>query len=326
MKRLMLGLSVLCVVTLPATLPAAATDFSFTTIDFPGAEWTVLHGINRPPGGLLKSPTVVGAYLVSDPDGDNWHAFSLTKNVFTKIEAPTTSNGAFSFDTQAYGINNIGQITGESKQYSDFTHSYNDFSFVLSAGTFSYPGECFSPGIFSAHELNNNGDIAGTVLDPSGVFRANLMPTTGDCFYWGGGSGVNGARSDAWGINEAGMVVGGEVDEHERSQGFFFSPFSGNPEALLNVPNSIQTAVRGINDGGEMVGWFETAPGLRYGFLRDAKGNISTIAFPGSTQTEAHGINDADMLGRVEIVGTYAGTDGARHGFIATATNPIVNH
>jgi probable HAF family extracellular repeat protein len=57
-------------------------------------------------------------------------------------------------------------------------------------------------------------------------------------------------------------------------------------------------------------GW-ET-PSIQHGFLLD-NGTYTTLDVPGSTSTQAWGINDSG-----EIVGTYADAGGGQHGFLAT--------
>ena len=78
----------------------------------------------------------------------------------------------------------------------------------------------------------------------------------------------------------------------------------------LALPGSTVTSATGINDVGQIVGYFVDAMGY-HGFLYTG-GSFSTLDVPGSTVTFATGINDVG-----QIVG-YFGDAMGRHGFVAT--------
>ncbi len=66
-----------------------------------------------------------------------------------------------------------------------------------------------------------------------------------------------------------------------------------------------------INAPGEIVGLYNSAPdGRRHGFLRSKDGKFTRIDFPGSTATNANGINR-----RGDIVG-HTLVNGKRHGYL----------
>ena len=121
------------------------------------------------------------------------------------------------------------------------------------------------------------------------------------------------------GINDKGQVVGWfcvTVDECTGgpSQGFLYS--NG---ALTQIPYSaVGVIATAINNPGQIVGWFCTsdsdcANGNATSFLY-AGGKFTLISFPGSTDTEAYGINDDGL-----IVGLYADAAGNTHGFLYDA-------
>jgi probable HAF family extracellular repeat protein len=77
----------------------------------------------------------------------------------------------------------------------------------------------------------------------------------------------------------------------------------------IDVPGASYTVAQGINDSGQIVGWYNST-GRGYGFL-DTGGSLTTIDVPGAIGTEAYGINDSG-----QIVGSYY--DGRTHGFLYT--------
>jgi probable HAF family extracellular repeat protein len=70
---------------------------------------------------------------------------------------------------------------------------------------------------------------------------------------------------------------------------------------------TIDYPAKGINDSGQIVGYFGDAAGL-HGFLYSG-GSFTTIDVPGAVQTIANGINDSG-----QIVGSFS--DAAGHGFL----------
>jgi probable HAF family extracellular repeat protein len=81
----------------------------------------------------------------------------------------------------------------------------------------------------------------------------------------------------------------------------------------FDVPGAIHTEAHGINETGQIVGWFQDATGV-YGFLKDGT-TFTTIDVPGARETQAFGINTAG-----QIVGVFTDTTGLRHGFLKDGT------
>src|SRR2546423_1686621 len=80
--------------------------------------------------------------------------------------------------------------------------------------------------------------------------------------------------------------------------------------ATIDFPGSGFTAATGINDTGQIVGWYDTGSSP-HGFLLSNE-SFSTIDVPGSTVTQAYGIN-----GSGQIVGLYGVADDFNsHGFL----------
>ena len=71
------------------------------------------------------------------------------------------------------------------------------------------------------------------------------------------------------------------------------------------------TGATGINDAGQIVGFYEDSSGAQHGFLYSG-GTYTPLNAPSGTKgTQAVGINDSG-----QIVGAYADSSGAVHGFL----------
>jgi hypothetical protein len=289
-----------------APLAGMATDFTFTTIDFPGAAGTE-------PGSINAQGQIVGTYFPG-LGGLPSHGFLWDKGTFSTIDFP----GAAA--TTGLNANNPrGEIVG-----SYFDTSGGQHGFVLNRGTYTsvdapFPGaagETYLAGI------NPRGQIVGAygfipalvtgfLLD-GGVFtKLPQFP----------GSTATGPNN----VNASSHITGVWQDPNRNTfHGFLLVDGSftelDDPEAgKLNctgfapfgTPNC-STAPIGLNDHDQIVGWFVKDDGTTHGFLL-SQGIYSTIDFQGAAATALTGINDAGLL-----VGYYFDSSGLIHGFLAT--------
>jgi len=152
-------------------------------------------------------------------------------------------------------------------------------------------------GIF-ATDINNQGAIVGYFDDPD--FHQHGFVEF-DRFI----GQIDVPDSDdltvAAGINNRNEIVGSVTLSDTALDGFLLS--KGQFTTFL-VPSGIGTMASGINDRGDIVGFFNID-----GFLR-SDGIFTTIRVPGSTSSRANGIND-----KGQIVGEFGDADGV-HGFV----------
>jgi uncharacterized membrane protein len=97
--------------------------------------------------------------------------------------------------------------------------------------------------------------------------------------------------------------------------------------AAINVPGAVATEARGINNNGEIVGFYKTVacqdydikvPSCAVKGFKFVNGSFVKLMVPNSTSTAILGVND---LG--DLVGFYRKSDGTRHGFIWYHTNVV---
>jgi len=240
---------------------ALADSHTFVTIDVPGSEGTVARGLNNSgqivgtftqasrtlgflydagtfspiefPGAILTNPSGINnagqiAGFYDLDDGANHHGFLYADGSFSTIDAP----GATA--TQALGINDLGQVVGT------FTDARGEHGFIYQGGTFTtidVPGATAT----SASGINNASETVGTYTDINSAARG--FRYAGDVF-----SDV--PKLLSVGINDAGQMVGG---------GAF---------STIEVPGAVgKTYPTGIDNAGQIAGFYFDAAGLVHGFL-----------------------------------------------------------
>lgn len=120
--------------------------------------------------------------------------------------------------------------------------------------------------------INNAGQIVGEYEDDSGVLHGFLL-------------------DEDLKFLERRRMVGGVI------HGFVLDEDSFT---TIDFPDAVETKAFGINNAGQIVGFYKDSSGDVHGFLLDS-GTFSSIDFPGATaESQAFGINNAG-----QIVGQY---------------------
>jgi probable HAF family extracellular repeat protein len=123
-----------------------------------------------------------------------------------------------------------------------------------------------------------------------------------------------GAFTSAYGINNAGVIVGNYVSVDSTLDGFVFQNGRFTPVVVPGVTSDDRGALNDVNDRGQAVGGFtDGETGITYTFIRGKAGDFTLLpdAAPGALLTEATGLNNSGT-----VVGFYLDADAHRHGFI----------
>jgi probable HAF family extracellular repeat protein len=286
------------VATLIGNHPSAMAGYDFTTLTDPdGAGYTVASGINN-------AGEVVGTYRdASNVD----HGFSFSGGFFTKVDVPQSTS------TNANGVNSAGDIIGA------FTDAKGSHGFVLHVTAYTPFDDPTAVGNTTGSGINNNGQLVGTFFEGTsrGYIATGLpLPPSGFTPV----NALTGVGTNV-GINDGGVVVGSYVDG-TGTHGFRTIGTStitlDDPLAVGLGINSV-TAATGIDNAGDIVGYFVGASNVTYGFVY-AGGVYTTIDDPDAIGlTQVFGINDQG-----DLVGMYFGADGVR-GFVAVPAVPEPN-
>jgi chitinase len=282
-------------VVLAATLSKAVhgqSNYTYTIFDFPGAgtTGTVATGIN-------DAGDIVGYYYDSNV---YTHGFLWANGAMNIVDYPQTQ-----VHTSLYGINNCGAIVGQIFNNNGSTTLQ---SFVLAAKKFTvinYPGSVAT----LAYGINDYGTVSGTYqvgIDDYG-------------FVWSQGrfTAITGLmQHTAWvlGLNDLGDRVGYYFEglgSQRQNVGFAYIKKS-NELLTLSFPGAINTTATGINNLGQIVGFYQVSNQSNEGAFLYA-GGVYTGIGPFANGAVAWGINNAGV-----IAGQLGQPDGGSLGFLAT--------
>src|SRR5262245_27491883 len=206
------------------------TDYTYETVDVPGARRTSLSGINN-------KQDVVGRYR--DAAGQS-HAFVRKDGLITTIDPPGAMRA------EASKVNDSGDIVGDYRDVTGKRHA-----FLLKRDGFS---SLDVPGAIATFALgiNNPGTVVGGYVDAIGIIHG---------FTWQNGQFRTvevpfAFQEQIEAINDEGEMVGdwditGADDE---SFGFISN---GARFRSLNFPGSFFTSLTSLNNEGIVVGWYE---------------------------------------------------------------------
>jgi hypothetical protein len=278
------------VLVLAAVNIAVATDYIYSSPDYPGTMFTMTYGIN-------DAGELAGYY--GDASGGG-HGFTLGGTTYSSIDYPGASF------TIAYGINNTGIVVGFYEDANGGGHG-----FTLGGTTYTaidYPGASFT----IAYGINNAGTIVGFYGDASYAYHGfSLSGGTYTSFDY-----PNASLTIAYGINTAGTIAGSYEDANGVQHGF---TLSNGTSASINYPDASFTIAHGINTAGAIVGYYEDATGVGHGFTLNGAA-YAPFDVPGASFTIANGINTTGM-----VAGFYGDVGGGTEAFLAIPDASVVN-
>ena len=263
----------------------------------------------------VAAGSVAGALFMAAPafaGAASHHAagFSNRAGAAAGYSFTTLDNHADPTFNQLLGINNNDVISG---YFGSGNPGHPNQGYLLNPpyGQPNYTSENF-PGSVQTQvtALNNLGDTAG--------FWVNGKNTNRGFVEWNGAFASYtdpktphkaGSVNQILGINDAGTAVGFYTDASGNAHAYKLNQASGQFTAI-HVPGTSVTATA-INNNGDIVG-LATSSGSTYSWLLHA-GHLTTLQFPGGSDTQAFGVNFRD-----QIVGSYVDGGGKMHGFVVS--------
>jgi len=141
------ALALLTAASLVLNRPAAATTFTYTTLNAPGAP------NNTRAFGVNDAGQVAGYYV----DNTGYHGFLETGGTYTTLDVPGAKYG-----TYAFGVNNAGQVAGP---YQDSTGNHG---FLETNGAYTTLNDPSATNGTFASGVNDAGQVAGYYQDSTG--------------------------------------------------------------------------------------------------------------------------------------------------------------
>ncbi len=249
--------------------PLVSTNATMLNIN--GSNFAMANGIN-------SAGTIVGS------DGNN-NAFTLSGGT---VSTYIPNNGV---SAAAFGINDHGVIVGQYTTSADTTPGY-----VLNGTTLTTINAPSGPDVVNAQGINNNGLIVGFYMGTDGndhgfmtQYNAASPPSTltgtaitDPTIEFPGEPGATFVFSQILGVNDHGMAVGYYGDSTGSQHGFLLNVSTGvytfldDPSEGFN--NGVEvTQITGINNAGEITGFYTDSSGLAHGFVA-----FASVPEPGS--------------------------------------------
>jgi probable HAF family extracellular repeat protein/YD repeat-containing protein len=219
------------------------THGRFTTIDVPGAAATHLNKLND------RGQIVGRDHQSFQPgDGSPFRGILLDGDRLVRIDGPGARQ------TQALGINNRGQVVGEYQTPDGKFHGFRWERGRIT--TIDAPGAAGT----SLTDINDRGQILGARLEPDGTGRGFVLDR---------GRFVTFRAPDApltfpYDLNNRGQIVGYALaptaaDPLAGARGFLLAKGARGPLTPIDVPGAPRNAVTGLNDRGQLVGFYENS-------------------------------------------------------------------
>lgn len=275
MNKLFLSLSLLCLLLISNTGAIAA---SYKVIDL-GTNIEARAINNR--GQIVGSFQTGDIYPFRDPPGPLSHAFLYGNGTMTDL-------GSGLMYSDAYGVNNKGQVVGYSESQP----------FLYNGGGMSTLG---THGI--AYAINDNSQVAGWCFSYVTQKISAFISSEGKTTLI---EAPNEQYSYAYDINNPGQVVG----QYDTTNGKHAFLYDGNVMTDLGTLGGKHSSAKGINNFGQVIGSSLTQSEESHAFLY-SNGAMHDLSTLGGTYAEAFSINDNS-----QIVGCSVTTSGKQHAFI----------
>lgn len=246
-------------------------------------------------------------------------------NVSGNYQVLTLNDGRDVTFNQLLGINNEGVIAGYFGSGAA-GHPNKGYALVAPFAQSSFLNENF-PGAVQTQVIGINDH--GVTVGFFSTQNTASMSNNNFGFYWMNGrfhkvdfpttDNANPPVNQLLGVNNSGIAVGFYTNGAGSNRGYEYDIWTGRFTRVL-VPwapsgvNGPSLTAAGINNRGDVTGFYNKTSSQVDGFLKLRSGRFITLAFPGASSTQATGVNDSDV-----VVGNYttgSGNSAVTHGFV----------
>lgn len=235
---------------------------TFTFLNVNGDPLAMANGVNN-------ALSVVG--------GSNNNAFLLNNNSFQALPQANPGNTAAEV---AFGINDGGTIVG---QYTDNVTDTTP-GFVYKNGVFTILNPVNNAAVTNAQGINNHGLVTGFFSTDGAHQHGFFYDTNTNSYTLAPDPNIaNLFLTQFLGINDNNEVAGYYQTNDGSQHGFLFNPttdgykFLDDP-AAANLGGVSITQITGIDNKGDLSGFYVGADGLQHGFFAAAVPEPGTVA------------------------------------------------
>lgn len=233
------------------TLTVSRSGSWYKNENFPGSAQTQVVGLN-------DTGITVGFWV--NQAGANFGFYSW-RGRFRSVNFPTMNNANPPVN-QLLGVNNRGVAVGFYTDAKGNNHGYTYSIFSRRYHSVKIRGAMST----TAAGINNRGDIAGFYTTAAGVTKSFLMTRGGRLMrlvYPGA------TMTQAFGLNDSREVVGAyTIGTGDAAKTFGFTWTPGRGWKSVNDPMGMgSTTINGVNNAGDLVGFYNDAAGNTHGFL-----------------------------------------------------------
>ena len=238
-------------------LPPLYSQHSYTDENFPGSVQTQVTGLNNRGVTVGFWSDMNNASMSNDNFG-----FVDVDGHFRNADFPTGAPASPPVD-QLLGVNDSDMAVGF---YTDESGNNHGYEYNIGDSRFSTVTDPAAPDAsLTAAAINDRGDVAGFYANPSSGNTDGFLKAHGQFIDLA----VPGASSTmALGVNGSDEVVGVYVpgDNAQALDGFIWTPQHGF--TTLDDPHGLgTTTINGVNDLGQVVGFYVDANGNTDGFV-----------------------------------------------------------
>lgn len=260
-----------CYLFLLAVLPAVAGPM-YTAVHIGGAGESVSEAF-----AISATGAVAGTAL--DSNGRS-HGFAY--EAFTQT---------FGSDTEARGINALGEVIGTQAGYATIWRGGSAESLGSLGGAGSYGLAISDSGYATGAALRSDGHLHAFLS-----FNGNLVDV----------GTLGGTWSAGYSVNSSGQIAGVSENANGQFSAFRWDASKGIQQLTGLGGNATDTRAYGLNSSGTVAGAAMTADGHYHAAVWDSEGVVLDLGSLGGGPSYAYGVNDAgsvvgysyDALGR----------------------------
>jgi len=228
----------------------------YQAINVPGSAQTQLTGLNN-------TGIQVGFWSAQNKASqvDSNVGFYLRAGRFASVGFPTRDSASPPVN-QLLGVNDHGIAVGF---YTDGQGHHHGYRYDIATRTFATVAVPGGSSVIAA-AINNSGGVAGFFTGQDGVTSGFFLPATGQMVIL---NAPHAAMTQALGVSDSGEVVGAYRlggGSGAATHGFTWTPQRGF--TTVDAPRGVgTTTINGVNDAGDLVGFYVDRAGNTDGLL-----------------------------------------------------------